>query len=62
MVKTHKWFANFDFELLESGNMKAPIIPKIKNIEDLSNFEEYPEEEDIIIPYKDDGSNWDASF
>eukprot|EP00479_Gromia_sphaerica_P012794 TRINITY_DN6881_c0_g1_i1.p1 TRINITY_DN6881_c0_g1~~TRINITY_DN6881_c0_g1_i1.p1 ORF type:complete len:121 (-),score=21.97 TRINITY_DN6881_c0_g1_i1:178-540(-) len=45
-IKNHLWFKGFSWEDLANGTMRAPIIPTIKNEEDLSNFEEYPDEDD----------------
>ena len=58
---SHPWFAGFDWEALAQKKLKAPIIPKIKNPGDTSNFEPVDPNVDIP-PYEDDGSNWDADF
>jgi serine/threonine protein kinase len=61
-IKDHAWFKRFRWDKLENGTMKAPIIIPIKDKYDLSNFEEYPEEENEWGDYEDDGSGWDATF
>eukprot|EP01006_Ploeotia_vitrea_P037740 TRINITY_DN66166_c3_g2_i1.p1 TRINITY_DN66166_c3_g2~~TRINITY_DN66166_c3_g2_i1.p1 ORF type:complete len:811 (+),score=504.52 TRINITY_DN66166_c3_g2_i1:84-2435(+) len=60
-VKAHAWFAGFDWDALYNRTMKPPIVPKIKNDLDLSNFDDYPED-DVVQPYVDNGTNWDAEF
>ena len=62
LIKRHPWFKGFDWKQLVERKMKTPIVPKIKNSIDMSNFEEYPEEEEEFPPYQDDGSGWDANF
>lgn len=61
-VKKHPWFEGFNWEALAEGKMVAPIIPEIRGDDDLSNFEEYPEEDEEIPPYEDDKSGWDDDF
>ena len=62
-IKTHPWFEGFDWERLIKQKMTAPIVPKIKNDYDLSNFDDYSKQAaPQIQPYVDDGSNWDADF
>lgn len=63
-IKKHPWFrdAGFDWDALEKGTMKAPIVPVIRSAEDLSNFEEYPEEHEEFQPYNDTGSGWSDGF
>lgn len=62
IIKQHAWFQGYEWNDLEQGHMRAPIIPTIRGKEDLSNFEEYPEEEEEFPPYHDDGSGWDDDF
>uniref|UniRef100_A0A6A7G739 cGMP-dependent protein kinase n=1 Tax=Hirondellea gigas TaxID=1518452 RepID=A0A6A7G739_9CRUS len=61
-VKEHPWFDGFNWEALAEGRMLAPIIPEIRGDDDLSNFEEYPDEDEEIPPYEDDNSGWDDDF
>jgi len=63
-IKAHPFFAKsgFDWEALVQRKMKPPIVPKIKNALDTSNFDDYPDEPPLIEEYVDDGSNWDADF
>jgi serine/threonine protein kinase len=45
-VMKHKWFSGFDWDALLKKEMEVPIKPKIKDMEDTSNFDEYPDDED----------------
>jgi len=62
LIKKHAWFKSFEWEKLFQKKLKAPIIPKIKNTEDTSNFDEYAEETHRVEPYEDDGTSWDGDF
>jgi len=62
LINRHAWFQGFDWEALINRKIKPSIIPKIKSPEDMSNFDEYPEEQQQIESYDDDGTNWDADF
>jgi len=42
--------------------LKPSIVPKIKNNSDLSNFDDYPDEDESVEMYVDDGSGWDDDF
>jgi serine/threonine protein kinase len=41
----HKWFSGFDWGGLLSKKLTPPIQPVIKAADDMSNFDEYPEDE-----------------
>jgi len=62
LVKKHPWFKDIDWDALYQRKIIAPIIPTIKSEVDIGNFDDYPEEEDTVEPYVDDGSNWDSEF
>jgi serine/threonine protein kinase len=63
LIKKQSWFETLDFDKLVLKEVKAPLIPKIDNDFDLTNFEDVANEEpDVCEPYEDDGSNWDAEF
>ncbi|XP_071438943.1 cGMP-dependent protein kinase, isozyme 2 forms cD4/T1/T3A/T3B isoform X1 [Hetaerina americana] len=59
-IQKHKWFDGFNWEGLLNHTLIPPIIPKIKNVVDTSNFDDYPPEADGSPP--DDLSGWDADF
>ncbi|OAF63963.1 hypothetical protein A3Q56_08335, partial [Intoshia linei] len=59
-IRKNKWFESFNWESLENQTMQAPITPKIKNQIDLSNFDEYTEDN---TEYPEvDTSAWDTQF
>lgn len=60
-IKSHSWFEKLKWDKLYKKELKAPWIPTVKNPLDTSNFEPY-EEEDDVIPYDDDGTNWETKF
>jgi len=60
-IKSHAWFAGFDWKRLYEKKMVAPIIPKIKSPEDISNFDDAPAEPEVA-PYVDDGTEWEKDF
>ncbi|CAD8064804.1 unnamed protein product [Paramecium primaurelia] len=37
-IKKHNFFSGIDWELVEQRKLQPPIVPRIKNLEDLSNF------------------------
>lgn len=43
-VKNHPWFNGFSFKHLESKQLPAPYVPKIKSATDDSNFDHYDDE------------------
>uniref|UniRef100_A0AC34QJH7 cGMP-dependent protein kinase n=1 Tax=Panagrolaimus sp. JU765 TaxID=591449 RepID=A0AC34QJH7_9BILA len=58
-IRKHRWFMGFDWEGLRSRSLKAPIIPKVTNPADVSNFDNYPPDQDIP---PDEFSGWDEGF
>ena len=59
-VRLHKFFSVLDTHALLRGKILPPFQPKIKDLFDTSNFDEF--EEQIDDPYVDDGSGWDDAF
>jgi hypothetical protein len=51
-VKRHRWFNNFNWEELLSLKTKPPYIPNVKNVGDVSNFEEYPDSNLTVVEIK----------
>ena len=41
----HKWFSGFDWDALMNKTMPVPIQPKVKDTEDMSNFDSYPSDD-----------------
>jgi serine/threonine protein kinase len=64
IIRQHPFFLGFDWEAFERMEMKAPIIMRIKSLEDLSNFEKYPDDDGRIEPYVPDlkHPDWTADF
>jgi len=54
----HKWFSGWDWESLLAFKMTPPIQPVVKDKEDISNFDEYPDEDDSNVP----SSDWDPQM
>ncbi|XP_046805623.1 cAMP-dependent protein kinase catalytic subunit 2 isoform X2 [Lucilia cuprina] len=42
-IKDHAWFKNVDWYALLNQEIPPPYIPRISNVEDLSNFDKYPD-------------------
>lgn len=59
-IQKHKWFDGFNWEGLRARSLTTPILPKIQNHLDTSNFDEYPVDADGPPP--DDVSGWDELF
>ena len=63
-VREHAWFSGFDWAAFERLEVRAPILMKVKNMEDLSNFEKYPATDDRPESYVGDSKHpdWDKEF
>jgi len=59
-IQKHKWFDGFNWEGLRNRTLIPPILPKVRNVTDTGNFDEYPPDSDGPPP--DDVSGWDADF
>lgn len=46
-IQKHEWFEGFNWEKLRLGSMDAPITPKVQNYTDTSNFDEFPDDNDV---------------
>jgi len=62
LIREHPWFKDFDWNGLKDGNLKPPIRPKVKNPEDLSNFDHFPEKEEDVTYKGDADLGWDKDF
>ena len=40
-MRSHEWFEGFSWEKLNAGQLRAPIILKIKDNTDLSHFDKF---------------------
>jgi protein kinase X len=43
-IKCHRWFKDVDWNEVYNKKYIAPIQPKLKSVDDTSNFDEYSEE------------------
>lgn len=59
-IQKHRWFDGFNWEGLRARTLTPPIIPKIRDPTDSSNFDEYPSDMDGLPP--EDVSGWDIDF
>jgi len=57
-IRKHAWFSTFEWDKLCDGSMKAPIVNKVRNNQDLSNFanseEDQQDEQALPISSADD--------
>jgi serine/threonine protein kinase len=51
-IPSHKWFSDIKFNDIIIGKYKSPFVPKIKGLDDLSNFDKEFLEESCISPNK----------
>jgi serine/threonine protein kinase len=42
-IKKHKWYSGMDFNKLLSRQLQPPIVPRVKDETDTSNFDPYPD-------------------
>ncbi|XP_057665844.1 cGMP-dependent protein kinase, isozyme 2 forms cD4/T1/T3A/T3B isoform X4 [Diorhabda carinulata] len=59
-IQKHKWFDGFNWEGLVNRTLTPPIVPRVQNVTDSSNFDNYPRDTDDPPP--DDISGWDSNF
>jgi CRP-like cAMP-binding protein len=60
-IKEHAWFSGFDWSSLEIKTMIPPIVPRVRNKLDTSNFEDYVEDE-TVAKLEAEESDWRPSF
>uniref|UniRef100_A0A0N5A6A8 cGMP-dependent protein kinase n=1 Tax=Parastrongyloides trichosuri TaxID=131310 RepID=A0A0N5A6A8_PARTI len=58
-IRKNRWFMGFDWDGLRSRTLKAPIFPKVTHPADVSNFDNYPPDQDVP---PDEFSGWDEGF
>ncbi|KAF8820628.1 AGC kinase [Cardiosporidium cionae] len=58
-IRNHKWFEDFPWDLLLGKSLAPPYKPRIKSLDDSSNFEAYPEtvEQPMAVVGDDDPFN-----
>lgn len=52
LIRDHEWFTKFDWAGLRAFRLKAPISPRVRGPDDISNFDEIPPEDDDLKPVK----------
>ncbi|XP_055637384.1 cGMP-dependent protein kinase 1 isoform X2 [Toxorhynchites rutilus septentrionalis] len=58
-IKNHPWFSAFEWHRLKDRTLQAPLVRIIQSNTDLSNFDEYPKDQDEP---PDETSGWDINF
>ncbi|CAH8636492.1 unnamed protein product [Heterobilharzia americana] len=58
-IKQNKYFQGFDWIGLHRGTLTAPIQPVIRGPEDTTNFDKYPQQNELP---PDETSGWDIEF
>lgn len=66
-IKNHKWFDGFDWDRFLRKELPPPLPKPIKDEFDLSNFDDYPDDEDTFGQWDQYAHsatipNWDADF
>lgn len=60
-IKKHKFYTDFDFDMLLNQELKPPYLPRVVSNKDVSNFPVYPEfKKEIVanLPENDPFLNW----
>jgi len=52
-IRNHPWYKRFRWDWLQKGTMPAPIVNKVKDMTDLSNFAEVEVDDDEAKPVED---------
>lgn len=55
-IRSHKWYAGFDWDGFEKTTMEPPYKPQVKSKTDIANFSVQKEDMPTRISYHDDGS------
>ncbi len=45
-IKEHPWFARMNWDALYNCQVTAPFVPKVKEANDTSNFDDYPDSDE----------------
>eukprot|EP00921_Rhytidocystis_pertsovi_P009474 GHVQ01015230.1.p1 GENE.GHVQ01015230.1~~GHVQ01015230.1.p1 ORF type:complete len:336 (-),score=17.05 GHVQ01015230.1:261-1268(-) len=60
-IKECKWFLSIDFDAIRNKEIMAKYCPKVKGVDDLSNFDPYPESLEmapVVSPHLDPFGGW----
>lgn len=61
-IKNSPWFAEFNWNDVETFQMDAPYKPTVKSKKDIANFSANKEDMPPQVPYKDPRTGWDKEF
>jgi len=62
-LKKCEWYKSFEWERMTECQLEPPFMPALKNKTDISNFSNVEAGQTApVVPYQDDGTNWDADF
>lgn len=48
-IAKHRWFSSFDWEGLLERRLEPPFKPVVSSVEDTSNFQQYPAQDDSAV-------------
>lgn len=60
-IKKAKWFTGLDWEAMLKRDIPSPYKPSVKSATDTSNFEEYPDSDElppVVSPASDPFTDW----
>lgn len=61
-LQQHGFYQDFAWEDMRNMRAEPPYLPAVKNKKDIANFSARKEDMPPQVPYKDNGSGWDAEF
>jgi len=63
-VRTHNWYkeSKFDWNALRDGSRKAPYVPKVKSVKDISNFDQRDARNSEPCKGRKPQTDWDHEF
>jgi cGMP-dependent protein kinase len=61
-IKKAPWFAEFNWNEMETFQLDAPYKPTVKSKKDIANFSANKEDMPPQVPYKDPKTGWDKDF
>jgi len=63
-IRKHNWYVSskFQWEELKEGALVAPIIPEVKSIDDISNFDQRDKRASVAETGRPPHTPWDSAF
>ena len=49
-IKNHRWFQRIDWAMLIARRLPAPIVPRLQNLLDTSNFDNFDDADEEMAP------------